>query len=145
MLQENVTSVNNRFVSLGNSNDLKPTEQMNQCWKINQRHSAERTITKFSHTPHLTIPILRDCQSCHVLYPQTAVATGTHGWSHSGMILHHEFQSMQIQDCSKCHTKQSAGDACTQCHNYHIHNYDGKARPIGEKQALQNLGPWLSR
>lgn len=145
MLQENVTSVNNRFVSLGNSNDLKPTEQMNQCWKINQRHSAERTITKFSHTPHLTIPTLRDCQSCHVLYPQTAVATGTHGWSHSGMILHHEFQSMQIQDCSKCHTKQSAGDACTQCHNYHIHNYDGKARPIGEKQALQNLGPWLSR
>jgi ribosomal protein L32 len=114
---------------------------LNSCWKIDQRPSAERTITKFSHTPHLTIPALSDCQSCHVLYSQSSSVAGTHGWSQSGMILHHEFQSMLLQNCSKCHTKESAGDSCTQCHNYHVHTYqeDAMPRPTGASNTLQSL------
>ena len=127
-----------RFVSLGHDSDFKVTEQMNSCWKIDQRPSAERTITKFSHTPHLTIPALSDCQSCHVLSSQNSSVAGTYGWSQSGMIMHHEFQSMLRHNCSKCHTKESAGDTCTQCHNYHVDTYQGDAlpRPMGSSNTL---------
>ncbi|MCE3018532.1 MAG: hypothetical protein ACK56W_01435 [Pirellula sp.] len=137
MLQEDGNqSATARFVSLGRNNDFKVSEQINSCWKISQRPSAERTITKFSHTPHLTIPALSDCKSCHVLHSQNSSAAGTHGWSQSGMILHHEFQSMLLQNCSKCHTKESAGDNCTQCHNYHVNTYQEDALPLGAASKL---------
>jgi hypothetical protein len=141
MLREDGSGAATRFVSLGGNSDFKATEPLNSCWKIDQRPSAERTITKFSHTPHLTIPALSDCQSCHVLSSQNSSVAGTHGWSQSGMILHHEFQSMLLQNCSKCHTKESAGDSCTQCHNYHVHTYpeDAMPRPTNASNTLRSL------
>jgi hypothetical protein len=30
---------------------------------------------------------------------------------------------MKKSDCSGCHHRQSAGDQCTQCHNYHVHEF----------------------
>ncbi len=106
--------------------DSPSSQQLNACWRIYQRSTAERALTRFSHTPHLTIPTLRDCQTCHHFQAQKGSRDPAFGWSQQGMIVHHEFESMQRSHCASCHTKQSAGDSCTQCHNYHVDLFSHK-------------------
>jgi hypothetical protein len=91
------------------------------CWKIEQRPNALREITKFNHTPHLSINSLRDCQSCHTMKKLNEQQTAEQGWSDRGRTTRSEFLPIQKNQCASCHTARSAGDACTQCHNYHVH------------------------
>jgi len=81
---------------------------LNACWKSSRRAANLRPITKFDHTPHLTLPSISDCRSCHQL---TAA---------SSQFAHEEFMPMQKSQCSSCHQANAAGDSCTQCHNYHV-------------------------
>jgi hypothetical protein len=73
-----------------------------RLWRAEESDPAERKFTRFNHVPHLTLPQLTNCTSCH------AVQENGH------------FKALQMQNCLECHTKQGAGDHCTQCHNYHI-------------------------
>lgn len=98
----------------------------NAAWKIQQRSASTKRITRFDHTPHLTITSLRNCEACHVLTPasQAKSRVGSQGWSEQGRTVHHEFQTMNKADCARCHERQSAGDQCTQCHHYHVHQFE---------------------
>jgi hypothetical protein len=91
------------------------------CWKIEQRPNALRELTKFNHTPHLSINSLRDCQSCHKLKKLNEQNLTEQGWSDRGRTIRSEFVPVEKNQCASCHTTHSAGDACTQCHNYHVH------------------------
>ena len=91
------------------------------CWKIDQRPNALRELTKFNHTPHLSINSLRDCQSCHTLKKLNEHQVSEQGWSDRGRTIRSEFVPIEKNQCASCHTSRSAGDACTQCHNYHVH------------------------
>ena len=91
------------------------------CWKIDQRPNALRELTKFNHTPHLSINSLRDCQTCHKLKKLNDQNLTEQGWSDRGRTIRSEFVPVEKDQCASCHTTQSAGDACTQCHNYHVH------------------------
>lgn len=71
-------------------------------WHARESDPSLRAFTRFNHVPHLTLPQLNQCTSCHSLQEDG------------------RFESMQLQNCMDCHTKQGAGDSCTQCHNYHI-------------------------
>ena len=71
-------------------------------WHARESDPAQRTFTRFNHAPHLTLPQLNQCTSCHALQDDG------------------RFKPLQLQSCMDCHTKQGAGDSCTQCHNYHI-------------------------
>lgn len=71
-------------------------------WHAHESDPAQRSFTRFNHVPHLTLPQLNQCTSCHSLQEDG------------------RFKPMQLQNCMDCHTKQGAGDSCTQCHNYHI-------------------------
>lgn len=99
---------------------------LQQCWKIEQRPNGLRELTRFNHTPHLTINSLRDCQSCHTMKKLDATQVSEQGWSTMGRATKSEFQSIQKDLCATCHTKKAAGDACTQCHNYHAHIAPGR-------------------
>ncbi|XZE20055.1 hypothetical protein SH449x_005390 [Pirellulaceae bacterium SH449] len=99
---------------------------LQQCWKIEQRPNGLRELTRFNHTPHLTINSLRDCQSCHAMKKLDATQVSEQGWSTMGRTTRSEFQSLQKEMCATCHTKKAAGDACTQCHNYHAHIAPGR-------------------
>ncbi|WP_146676373.1 hypothetical protein [Pirellula sp. SH-Sr6A] len=98
----------------------------NAAWKIQQRSASIKRITRFDHTPHLTILSLRNCETCHVLAPPAHAmgGVGSQGWSEQGRTVHHEFQTMNKADCARCHQRQSAGDQCTQCHHYHVHQFE---------------------
>jgi predicted Zn-ribbon and HTH transcriptional regulator len=114
--QRNATENGMRAVKHTNREDINE-----YCWKIDQRPNARRELTKFNHTPHLSINSLRDCQSCHKLKKLNDQQLTEQGWSDRGRTLRSEFVPLEKHQCASCHTTRSAGDACTQCHNYHVH------------------------
>lgn len=87
-------------------------ERSNACWKSKSRAANLNPITKFDHTPHLTLPKISDCRSCHQLDTTTD--------STSVPVPHGEFVPMQKAQCVGCHQPRAAGESCTQCHNYHV-------------------------
>jgi hypothetical protein len=94
-------SVSFRKANQGGQDMLKSDSFSNECWKSNRRAANLRPITKFDHGPHLTLPKLNDCQSCHPLGKT-------------------DFLPIQKNQCSSCHQENAAGESCTQCHNYHV-------------------------
>ncbi len=78
--------------------------------------ATSRGFTRFEHRPHLVLPNLADCKSCHGLGWQTAEATS----DRTEPVHYAEFTKMDKAACAKCHTAKGAGDRCTTCHNYHV-------------------------
>lgn len=94
-------TVSFRKANQGSQDVLMADSNSNECWKSKRRAANLRPITKFDHGPHLTLPKLNDCQSCHQLGKT-------------------DFLPMQKNQCSSCHQANAAGESCTQCHNYHV-------------------------
>ena len=102
-LQSKNWSVSFRNANQARQDLLQSDGGSKECWKSKRLAANLRPITKFDHGPHLTLPKLNDCQSCHQL--------GQLG-----------FVPMQKDQCSNCHQANAAGESCTQCHNYHVGN-----------------------
>jgi hypothetical protein len=90
-------------------------------WRAFQTKTNEERLTHFSHTPHLNIQGLQDCQHCHQL-GTTNPANAVHMDGESPVELSPEFLPMTKANCASCHTKSAAGDHCTRCHRYHVHD-----------------------
>lgn len=96
-------------------------------WKALSKPATTRSITKFDHTPHLTLPTLSDCKYCHQL-DSTSNARSNFQFTTTndrkvvdGSLLSAcEFKSMHLEQCSACHRPNAASTGCTQCHNYHV-------------------------
>lgn len=78
-------------------------------------------LTHFSHSPHLNVQGLQDCKHCHQL-GTTNPANAVHMVGESPVDASPEFLPMTKASCSSCHTKSAAGDHCTRCHRYHVHD-----------------------
>ena len=100
-MQNKTWSVSFRKANQGDQELLLSDGNSNECWKSKKRAATLRQITRFDHGPHLTLPKLNDCQSCHSLGQ-------------------HDFIPMQKDQCTSCHQSNAAGESCTQCHNYHV-------------------------
>jgi hypothetical protein len=86
-------------------------------WRAKRRAFNLTEITKFDHTPHLNLPSISDCSTCHQL-PRSV---------HSVDLSveyqrQHEFIPISRAQCTSCHQPNGAGETCTQCHNYHVGN-----------------------
>ena len=95
-----------------------PEEALAVNWRPFEPTRETRSFTKFSHSPHLTLPQLADCTSCHALDPQANTTA-----SYADLDPHRfvsEFQPMSKQECAECHTRTAAGDSCQSCHRYHV-------------------------
>jgi hypothetical protein len=100
-----------------NMRDLFESLQGSQCWRSERRAANASPITKFDHTPHLSLPSINDCRSCHFLTGSDSIIGTERDKGHAN-----EFMLMQKVQCSSCHTANAAGESCTQCHNYHVGN-----------------------
>ncbi|MCC9641041.1 hypothetical protein LOC71_02060 [Rhodopirellula sp. JC740] len=97
-------------------------------WRAFQAPTKSERLTRFSHAPHLNIQGLQDCSHCHQLNAPTA-ANMVHSEGSSvdavspevDTMFHSEFLPMTKSSCASCHTRSAAGDHCTRCHNYHVH------------------------
>ncbi|WP_047814544.1 hypothetical protein [Rhodopirellula islandica] len=90
-------------------------------WRAFQAKTNGDRLTHFSHTPHLNIQGLQDCRHCHQL-GTTNPANAVHMEGESPVELSPEFLPMTKANCASCHTKSAAGDHCTRCHRYHVHD-----------------------
>jgi hypothetical protein len=87
-------------------------------WRAYDRTTAGRTLTKFAHGPHLILPQLADCTHCHAIDESQSVAVWYANDDPQQFVS--EFAPLSKRDCASCHTAKAAGDACQQCHNYHV-------------------------
>jgi hypothetical protein len=93
-------------------------ERLTINWRAHDRASEPRGLTKFSHGPHVVLPQLSDCTSCHVIDGGRNTASSYEGWNPQAFAS--EFVPIGKQQCAACHTAKAAGDACQSCHNYHV-------------------------
>lgn len=104
-------------------------------WLAQSKQATTREITKFDHTPHLTLPALMDCKYCHKLSSSSGDKLASQEVSatkqdhfvstqlaskDAGTTVVCEFKSMHIEQCTACHRPNAASTGCTQCHNYHV-------------------------
>lgn len=96
-------------------------------WTAISKAATARAITKFDHTPHLTLPALSDCKYCHQLDSSSGPKLHSQFTSVSletsvdaADLPTCEFKSMHLEQCSACHRPNAASTSCTQCHNYHV-------------------------
>ncbi len=95
-------------------------------WMAVSKPATARSITKFDHTPHLTLPALADCRYCHQLDSGSGAKTNLQFVTKNvqGVVDSQlptcEFKSMHLEQCSACHRPNAANAGCTQCHNYHV-------------------------
>ena len=98
---------------------LDSEDGANACWKAKRRAANLRPITKFDHTPHLALPKISDCRTCHQLTAFQPPHLSDSSTVHS-KVAKEEFLPMQKSQCVGCHQPNGASDSCTQCHNYHV-------------------------
>ncbi len=87
-------------------------------WRAYVRTNEPRGFTKFLHGPHLVLPQLADCASCHAIDDAANAAA-----SYADLSPHHfvsEFKPLTKRQCTECHTATAAGNRCQSCHNYHV-------------------------
>jgi hypothetical protein len=82
------------------------------------RGTAQLQWTKFSHTPHLRLAALQDCQHCHRIEPLQHSATELHDETRT-VSGSREFAIVATQSCAQCHRSGAVSDRCTLCHRYH--------------------------
>jgi hypothetical protein len=87
-------------------------------WHANDRSAEQRGFTKFSHGPHLVLPQLEHCTSCHTINPTASTAASYANLNPQQFVS--DFKPLTKQQCAECHTQTAAGDACQSCHNYHV-------------------------
>ena len=92
-------------------------------WRYNH-DASERSTVKFSHLPHVTLPQLANCRSCH----QTKGDNSLHLVTHGASLGERDFKPLKKSDCAACHTPQGAGDSCQQCHHYHWRRDEAEGR-----------------
>lgn len=105
-------------------------------WRAYDRTNEPRGFTKFSHGPHLTLPQLADCASCHAIDDAANAAASYVEMNPRRFVS--EFKPLTKRQCAECHTKAAAGDRCQSCHNYHVETVEGWR--IGGGDAGKNEG-----
>lgn len=93
-------------------------------WKSFNSGRVKDRFTKFSHEPHLSISGTKECTTCH----QLSSSTGSYLKTYQGgdrSVFQPNFSTIDKAICSSCHTEESAGENCTQCHNYHTTPFSG--------------------
>jgi hypothetical protein len=107
--------------------------QLTINWRTYDRTAESRGFTKFSHGPHLLLPQLADCTHCHAIDSKAGAATAYTDVDPARFVS--DFAAISKRQCTECHTAKAAGDACQQCHNYHVETAP-RARP--KPEAIQS-------
>ncbi|MEZ6186088.1 MAG: cytochrome c3 family protein [Planctomycetota bacterium] len=85
-------------------------------WDAAYSGAREQTATRFAHGPHLELPGITDCASCHALKAQPPAEEVESRASDFELV---RFGERAV--CATCHApRRAAGDACVSCHDYHV-------------------------
>jgi hypothetical protein len=108
-------------------------------WKAYDRTREPSGFTKFAHAPHLVLPQLANCTSCHAIDVAATPAASYADYDPRQFVS--DFKPMAKVQCAACHIKSVAGDRCQSCHNYHVEAAESwrVQSPVGERHREANL------
>ena len=102
-------------------------------WHSRQPDQNNAPLTRFSHSPHRSLPEQATCITCHAL-EELSVHTdsfraafakrdkSTGSWqpvTSPDSIRTSGFLPVSKETCAVCHVPESAGNSCLNCHTYH--------------------------
>ena len=98
--------------------DETANHQLQVNWSPHYRDPSKRAFTNFSHGPHLILPQLHDCASCHQLDLDQSNQTSFISTNAAEIVSN--FKPITKSGCATCHSENQANSGCTQCHSYHV-------------------------
>ena len=98
--------------------DQQPGGALAINWGTFQPVVGESQFTSFVHVTHFSAVGDDGCIACHRLNEDTNYQKSFEQRDPHQFVAN--FAPMKQEACADCHVEQSAGDACTQCHQYHI-------------------------
>jgi hypothetical protein len=89
------------------------------AWRPFNANLIKKRFTTFSHKQHIAAVGEKGCQACHVLKQGGDELLQTYS---QGDPINYtpNFKPMKKALCARCHAQQTAWQACTLCHNYHV-------------------------
>jgi hypothetical protein len=123
-------------------------------WRAYDRTKEPRSLTKFSHGPHVLLPQLADCTSCHAI--DSAADTSSSYANDDPHVFVSDFTPVSKHECAQCHKSHGAGESCTKCHNYHVDFIESWRRTsisdlglrienLDGRSAIRNRNPQLTK
>ena len=97
-------------------------------WSPFKPLAGETKFTNFVHATHFSAVGDEGCITCHQLNENAT--TYQEAFEHrdpDNFVAN--FAPMNRETCASCHVQQSAGDTCTQCHDYHIGEFTTESIP----------------
>ena len=88
-------------------------------WRGRSPHPGRQEFTRFAHAPHFTL--LTDdtgCVTCHALDRDAEFMASFD--DRDPATYQSNFTPIDRSTCAGCHVEEQAGNACTQCHEYHV-------------------------
>ena len=92
-------------------------------WAPRTEDTDFRHATFFSHTTHFSMLDQEGCQTCHKIDPAAKYAASFE--QRDPHVFASNFQPLEKAICADCHVKSEAGEACLDCHRYHIGPFPG--------------------
>ncbi len=112
-------------------------------WTGKRPDLTQRQATKFSHASHFHLLEERNCVTCHRFNFSTAsedyLAAFDYHTAGENKPPAGNFQSINKSTCAQCHTRDSAGENCLSCHNYHVGRFGRIPPNSGLIQALPGV------
>lgn len=107
-------------------------------WSPFQPIVGETRFTTFVHSTHFSAVGDDGCITCHQLNENTQYQESYKQRNPDEFIAN--FAPMKREGCAECHFEQSAGDTCTQCHEYHIGEFANESIPQTRIDELDKEG-----
>jgi hypothetical protein len=88
-------------------------------WSPFDRARVENRFTTFAHKPHVGVVGSEGCATCHHLNRSDGNYLKSYARGDPANYAPN-FLYVEKAQCAACHTRQSSGEYCTLCHNYHV-------------------------
>ena len=98
--------------------DVTPDGAVAVNWTPKRRSPDVHRFTEYRHAPHFSLLDERGCATCHRLDADADPIASFSGLDPLSFAA--GFRPMDKAVCESCHVPALAGDACTDCHNYHV-------------------------
>ncbi len=100
------------------SQDERPAGGLKVNWRPYYPVQSFRPFTVFNHSFHFSLVGTKGCGTCHELQPGADFAGGYKDLN--PQTFQSNFAPMKVDVCTECHVEESAGEACVQCHRFHV-------------------------
>ena len=87
-------------------------------WRPKLRTMEPELYTKYQHQPPFSLLDEAGCLTCHQVDYESDVMASYRDLNPSTFARN--FKPMSKTLCARCHEEEQAGNACTDCHNYHV-------------------------